>query len=68
MSQSLPITGGLVQRPTSQLSGAQERFRLLIAKVGSGEHTSTGLDRDEACEAMDLMLSGKRVMPKWGPS
>ena len=59
MSQSLPITGGLVQRPTSQLSGAQERFRLLIAKVGSGEHTSTGLDRDEACEAMNLMLTGE---------
>ena len=59
MSPSLPIVGGLAQRPTSQLSGGQERFRLLIAKVGSGEHTSTGLDRDEACEALDLMLSGE---------
>ncbi len=34
------------------------RFRELIAKVGSGEHTSTGLSRDEAREAMELMLHG----------
>lgn len=34
------------------------RFRELIGKVGSGEHTSTGLDRHEAREAMDLMLRG----------
>jgi anthranilate phosphoribosyltransferase len=36
----------------------QARFRELIAKVGSGEHTSTGLSREEAQEAMALMLSG----------
>ena len=35
------------------------RFRELLAKVGSGEHTSTGLTRAEACEAMDLMLLGQ---------
>ncbi|TVS05067.1 MAG: anthranilate phosphoribosyltransferase [Cyanobium sp. PLM2.Bin73] len=35
------------------------RFRELIAKVGSGEHTSTGLSRAEAGEAMDLMLEGQ---------
>lgn len=34
------------------------RFRELIGKVGSGEHTSTGLNRLEASEAMDLMLRG----------
>ena len=34
------------------------RFRTLIGKVGSGEHTSTGLTREEAREAMALMLSG----------
>ncbi|MFM7313230.1 MAG: anthranilate phosphoribosyltransferase [Cyanobium sp.] len=34
------------------------RFRTLIGKVGSGEHTSTGLQRSEAREAMELMLSG----------
>jgi anthranilate phosphoribosyltransferase len=32
------------------------RFRDLLAKVGSGEHTSTGLSRGEASESMDLML------------
>jgi len=40
------------------LGPQRARFRELIGKVGSGEHTSTGLDRDEAREAMQLMLSG----------
>ncbi|MCT0214541.1 anthranilate phosphoribosyltransferase [Synechococcus sp. CS-1324] len=35
------------------------RFRELLAKVGSGEHTSTGLNRIEARAAMDLMLQGE---------
>jgi hypothetical protein len=35
------------------------RFRELIGKVGSGEHTSTGLNREEARTAMDLMLQGQ---------
>jgi len=34
-------------------------FRELIGKVGSGEHTSTGLTREEARNAMDLMLQGQ---------
>jgi anthranilate phosphoribosyltransferase len=34
-------------------------FRELIGKVGSGEHTSTGLSRAEAEHAMDLMLEGR---------
>jgi anthranilate phosphoribosyltransferase len=37
------------------------RFRELIGKVGSGEHTSTGLEQLEAEEAMGLMLGG--VLP-----
>ncbi|MFZ9463420.1 MAG: anthranilate phosphoribosyltransferase, partial [Vulcanococcus sp.] len=42
----------------AQALGSQgARFRELLAKVGSGEHTSTGLSREEACESMDLMLS-----------
>jgi len=41
------------------LGGDRARFRELIAKVGSGEHTSTGLSRAEAREAMDLMLQGR---------
>ena len=32
------------------------RFRELLGKVGSGEHTSSGLSREEARQAMDLML------------
>ncbi|MFM7514299.1 MAG: anthranilate phosphoribosyltransferase, partial [Cyanobium sp.] len=41
------------------LGPERARFRELIGKVGSGEHTSTGLDRQEAAEAMDLMLEGR---------
>ncbi len=40
------------------MGGPRARFRELIARVGSGEHTSTGLSRGEAREAMDLMLDG----------
>jgi anthranilate phosphoribosyltransferase len=40
------------------LGPERARFRELIGKVGSGEHTSTGLDRREAGDAMDLMLKG----------
>ncbi len=42
------------------------RFRELIGKVGSGEHTSTGLNREEACEAMDLMLRGQASAAQMG--
>ncbi len=41
------------------LGPERARFRDLIAKVGSGEHTSTGLSRAEARDAMDLMLQGQ---------
>ena len=41
------------------LGAPRARFRELIGKVGSGEHTSTGLSREEAREAMDLMLTGQ---------
>lgn len=34
-------------------------FRELIGKVGSGEHTSTGLSRAEARTAIELMLDGR---------
>lgn len=49
------------ERPSKERSGLdprQVRFRDFIGKVGSGEHTSTGLTREEAREAMDLMLEG----------
>ena len=35
------------------------RFRELIAKVGSGERTSSGLDRAEAAEALTRLLQGQ---------
>jgi len=40
------------------LGSQRARFRELLGKVGSGEHTSTGLSREEAREAMELMLTG----------
>lgn len=36
----------------------QRRFREFIGKVGSGEHTSSGLNREEAAEALELILDG----------
>jgi anthranilate phosphoribosyltransferase len=44
------------RRPS--LAPEAQRFRELLARVGSGEHTSTGLSRPEAREAMELMLGG----------
>lgn len=46
------------QQRLQALGPAVARFRELIGKVGSGEHTSTGLETHEAEEAMALMLSG----------
>ena len=36
----------------------RQRFKELLRKVGSGEHTSRGLSRGEADEALALMLQG----------
>jgi len=44
------------QQAAVALGAQAARFRELLAKVGSGEHTSTGLSRAEARESMDLML------------
>ena len=57
--QSLPNTSSRRDRQLQALGTGRARFRELIGKVGSGEHTSTGLDRAEACTAMDLMLEGE---------
>lgn len=46
-------------RRLAALGPQRARFRELIGKVGSGEHTSTGLTREEACDAMNLMLQGQ---------
>ena len=40
---------------SSVLSG-RERFKQHLRKVGSGEHTSKGMSRQEAADAMALML------------
>jgi len=57
VSQSLPQPGSGSNR--APLSPARLRFREFIGKVGSGEHTSTGLSSEEAKEAMDLILAGE---------
>ena len=41
------------------LGAERARFLALIGNVGSGERTSTGLSREEAREALDLMLQGQ---------
>lgn len=41
------------------MSIGRERFKQLLRKVGSGEHTSKGMTRKEAADALDLMLSGE---------
>lgn len=52
---------GEERRAERRLALGPERalFRELIGKVGSGEHTSTGLSREEARIAIDLMLTGR---------
>lgn len=37
---------------------SREQFKLYLRKVGSGTHTSSGLTRQEAAEALELMLDG----------
>jgi anthranilate phosphoribosyltransferase len=46
------------ERRLQALGPPRARFRELIGKVGSGEHTSTGLSREEARESIELMLAG----------
>jgi anthranilate phosphoribosyltransferase len=53
-----PIAARRQQRQ-QQLGADALRFRELIARVGSGERTSTGLSRAEADEALSRMLQGQ---------
>jgi len=53
-----PIAARRQQRQ-QQLGADALRFRELIAKVGSGERTSTGLSRSEAAEALSRLLQGQ---------
>ena len=40
----------------STVGSGRERFKEHLRKVGSGEHTSKGLSREEAADALELML------------
>ena len=46
----------MVRPLTSTVCSGRERFKQHLRKVGSGEHTSKGLTRDEAADALALML------------
>lgn len=46
----------MVRLLTSSVLSGRERFKVHLRKVGSGEHTSKGLTRDEAADALALML------------
>ena len=43
---------------TSAVLSGRDRFKQHLRKVGSGEHTSKGMSREEAADAMELMLQG----------
>ena len=40
-------------------SNGRATFKAYLQKVGSGEHTSSGLSREEAAHALELMLDGE---------
>jgi len=56
-------------RPPSEATSSAERrlrFREHLRKIGSGEHTSRGLTREEARDAMELMLDGSATPAQIG--
>ena len=53
-SPSVPV----ISMETSPEAKKRACFKQLLRKIGSGEHTSRGLTRSEADEAMELMLTG----------
>jgi len=59
MVATLSTQSGVTQSEAEEpLTEQRARFRTYLGKVGSGEHTSSGLSREEAAEAMELMLDG----------
>ena len=44
---------------TKELSTGRQRFKQYLRKVGSGEHTSKGMTREEAADSLNLMLKGE---------
>ena len=55
-SSSVGLT--YVAPPTDGPPNGRELFKAYLRKVGSGEHTSSGLTREEAAHALELMLDG----------
>ena len=51
---------------TSAVLSGRDRFKQHIRKVGSGEHTSKGMSREEAADAMELMLQGEATPAQIG--
>ena len=51
---------------TSTILTGRERFKQHLRKVGSGEHTSKGMSREEAADALDLMLQGEATPAQIG--
>ena len=46
----------MVQLLSEKILSGRDRFKQHLRKVGSGEHTSKGLSREEAADALELML------------
>ena len=53
---------------TSAVLSGRDRFKQHLRKVGSGEHTSKGMSREEAADAMELMLQGEATPHRSAPS
>ena len=51
---------------TSAVLSGRDRFKQHLRKVGSGEHTSKGMSREEAADAMELMLRGEATPAQIG--
>ena len=51
---------------TSAVLSGRDRFKQHLRKVGSGEHTSKGMSREEAADAMELMLQGEATPAQIG--
>ena len=51
---------------TSTVLSGRERFKQHLRKVGSGEHTSKGMSREEAADALNLMLEGEATPAQIG--
>lgn len=51
---------------TDTFPSGRERFKKLLGKVGSGEHTSKGMSREESADALDLILRSEATPAQIG--